>query len=47
VHKQIVDKKQIRTNEILDVVADIKKTKTELSWEPKTNFNEGIKKLLK
>ena len=42
--KQIIDKKQVRPNEVFDVVADISKIKSELNWEPKTSFEEGIKK---
>ena len=41
--KQIIDKKKIRYNEVLDVVADITKIKSELGWEPKTSFCDGIK----
>ena len=42
--KQIIDKKQVRPNEVFDVIADISKIKTDLNWEPKTSFEEGIKK---
>jgi GDP-4-dehydro-6-deoxy-D-mannose reductase len=44
--KKVIDKKQIRTNEIMDTIADIKKIKTELAWEPKTNFVDGIKYII-
>ena len=42
--KKIVDKEQKRNNEVYDIVADISKIKTELGWEPKTSFEDGIKK---
>ena len=45
--KKIIDKKQTRTNEIMDIVADITKIKTELGWEPKTKFEDGIQKTVK
>ena len=44
--KQIIDKKQVRPNEVFDVIADISKIKTELNWAPKTSFEEGIKKVV-
>ena len=36
-----------RINEISDTVADIKKAKKILKWNPKINFKSGIKKIIK
>ena len=33
-----------RKNEIMDVVADIGKAKAKLGWEPRVNFEEGLRK---
>ncbi len=43
-HKEVISENKIRKNEILDVTADIKKIKDDLSWEPKTSLKEGLKK---
>jgi UDP-glucose 4-epimerase len=37
-------KNERRKNEIMDVVADIRKAKEKLGWEPKININEGLKR---
>lgn len=44
--KEIISEKQERKNEILNVIADITKAKTELGWIPKYSFEEGISKIL-
>jgi len=44
--KKVVSKNIRRKNEILDVVADIRKVKKELSWRPKTSFCDGIVNIL-
>ena len=31
-----------KKNEVLDMIADIRKAKTELFWEPKWSLSEGI-----
>jgi nucleoside-diphosphate-sugar epimerase len=36
-----------RKGEITDAVANIRKASTELGWEPRTNFTEGIKKYIR
>lgn len=35
-----------RTNEIFDLYADISKAEKELTWKPKTSFDEGIKQCI-
>ena len=45
--KKIIDKNQPRVNEIMDIIADTKKIRTELAWQPKISFEEGIRKTLK
>jgi SAM-dependent methyltransferase len=47
IHKEVVSEQKIRENEILDVIADIQKIKSELGWEPKTTIQEGLKKTVK
>lgn len=42
--KEILSEKEIRKNEIQDVVADIHKIKDNLGWAPKTSIKEGLKK---
>ena len=37
-------KNERRKNEIMDVVADIRKAKEKLGWEPKININDGLKR---
>jgi len=46
INKDIIDKKQIRMNEINDVIADISKIKSELGWTPKITIDDGIKKII-
>ena len=43
--KKINSTEQYRKNEIMDVVADIRKAKDYLNWQPKTSLNEGLKNL--
>ena len=35
-----------RRNEVMDTIADISKAKSLLSWEPSTNLEDGIKKMV-
>ena len=37
---------EIRQNEVMDTVADIRKIKTELKWEPKISITEGLKMMI-
>ena len=46
INKQIIETGITRPNEIMDVVADIKKIKNELNWHPKIKFKNGIEKCL-
>lgn len=45
-NKKVIDEKIRRKNEIMDVVADIKKAKKELEWTPKISFKDGIKYII-
>jgi nucleoside-diphosphate-sugar epimerase len=47
INKEIVESGKSRPNEIMDVVADIRKIKKELNWHPKIEFKEGIEKCLR
>ncbi len=40
--KPVRDEGVIRTNEISDVVADIRRARAGLGWKPRTGFSEGI-----
>ena len=37
---------EIRQNEVMDTVADIRKIKKELKWEPKISITEGLKMMI-
>jgi len=45
-NKPVISSKEVRINEINDVVADIQRAKNELGWEPKISFEAGIEKLI-
>ncbi|MCW3078453.1 MAG: NAD-dependent nucleoside diphosphate-sugar epimerase/dehydratase [Bacteroidetes bacterium] len=42
---QIQSKNNIRTNEVMDVVADVSKAARIFSWKPKITLEEGLKKI--
>ena len=44
--KKIVCDQAIRTNELMDVVADISKAGRELGWKPEHSFRAGIEKII-
>lgn len=44
--KPVVDRRRERKNEIPDVVADITRARTDLSWEPSHSLDEGIRLVL-
>lgn len=44
--KEIVSNKQVRANELMDVIADISKAKTILGWQPEYSFRDGIEKII-
>lgn len=46
INKEIIETGDTRPNEIMDVVADIRKIKCELNWYPKINFEKGIEKCI-
>jgi len=39
-------KNEIRQNEVMDTIADIRKIKSELNWEPKIDIIEGLKMMI-
>jgi len=39
-------KNEIRPNEVMDTIADIRKIKTELNWVPKIDIKEGLKMMI-
>lgn len=45
--KKIVCDQVIRTNELMDVVADISKAGSELGWRPEFTFRAGIEKIIR
>ena len=45
--KNIISEKIERQNEIMSVVADISKAKSDLKWEPKFTFQMGVMEILK
>lgn len=46
-HKEIVCDNAARTNELMDVVADISKAGNELGWHPGFSFHAGIGKIIR
>lgn len=44
--KEVVSEKNVRSNELMDVVADISKARKDLGWEPQYSFREGIVNML-
>jgi len=46
-NKEIVADSQVRTNELMDVIADISKAKALLGWQPKYLFYQGIEKIIR
>lgn len=40
--KEIISEKNVRSNELMDVVADISKIQREFGWKPQYSFREGI-----
>ncbi len=44
--KEIVCDNLTRTNELMDVVADISKARNELGWNPRLSFREGVENLI-
>lgn len=45
--KEVVSAGMCRRNELMNVVADISRARTELGWEPKTTLTEGIRQILR
>lgn len=45
--KKIVCDNVVRTNELMDVVADISKAGNELGWHPGFSFHEGIENIIR
>ena len=45
-NKNIVCDQVIRTNELMDVVADISKAEKELGWHPKYSFRLGVENII-
>ncbi|MFB6317424.1 NAD-dependent epimerase/dehydratase family protein [Saccharicrinis sp. FJH54] len=46
-NKMIIETGERRNNEINDVVADISLIKSEISWEPKLKFREGLELIVR
>lgn len=47
VRKPIVSQESKRKNEVTDIAADITKIRTELNWNPRTSFEDGIKQTIR
>lgn len=45
--KKVVCDNAVRTNELMDVVADIAKAGNELGWHPEFSFHAGIKNIIR
>ncbi len=44
--KPVHSKEMRRQNEVMDVVADITRAKTQLDWAPRHSFEDGIRKII-
>lgn len=44
--KEVISEKKVRSNELMDVVADISKARQELGWQPRNSFREGIESMI-
>lgn len=44
--KEVRSKEMRRPNEVMDVVADISRAKTQLGWAPRHSFEDGIRKII-
>lgn len=44
--KPVRDRGERRPNEILDVVADVQKARSELGWQPQVPFREGLREMV-
>jgi nucleoside-diphosphate-sugar epimerase len=44
--KHVISEKNVRANELMDVVADITKARDELDWQPQHTFREGIESII-
>ena len=45
-NKEIVSEKNVRSNELVNVVADISKTRQMLGWQPQHSFREGVERMI-
>lgn len=45
-HKKVIGGNEVRSNELIDVVADVAKAEKELGWRPVTDFRAGIAKII-
>jgi len=45
--KKVVSSQMVRTNELMDVSADISKVRTDLGWHPRCSFREGIETIIR
>ena len=46
-HKKIICENLVRTNELMDVVADISKAGNDLGWHPEYSFRAGIENIIR
>ncbi|MDH5666794.1 MAG: NAD(P)-dependent oxidoreductase [Nitrospira sp.] len=46
-NKKVVSRQMVRTNELMDVSADISKAGVDLSWHPRCSFREGIEDIIR
>lgn len=44
--KEVVSEKKVRSNELMDVVADISKAQKILGWYPRYTFRQGIERMI-
>lgn len=45
-NKEVISEKNVRSNELMDVVADITKARQELGWQPQYTFRAGIESMI-
>lgn len=45
--KNVVSRQRVRTNELMDVSADISRAGADLGWHPRCSFREGIENIIR
>ena len=47
VAKPVISRNEVRPNEVLDTVADIRRARDEAGWYPKVSLREGLERTIR